>query len=249
MGVNYDLMDAKSTIKENPRKNANIFSLLFVWWLKKLLSIGNRRSLENEDLFPLLDDDKTKTSTEKLQMTWAEESTEHIEGRSGNGHRLFRALLRMLSWKDHLFIWGLVILQATFRALRPVCLGLLLLELMKGSYEEVSWAYFYGAEICLSQFGESLCFHQLLYHSALISLRWKSGTIPIVYQRVRNYSNELPNYKMTTFSNLIMSLIDHTCLLNAVEFFDALLRNDASAFRTRSSLIRRRLCTRCCLCV
>ena len=200
MGVYYDLLDAESTHKENPRKNANIFSILFFWWLKKLLSIGNRRSLENEDLFPLLDDDKTKTSAEKLQMTWAEESTEHIKGRRGNGYQLFRALLRILSWKDdHLYLLGLLILRATFRVLRPVCLGLLLLELMKGSDEEVSWAYFYGAGICLSQFGESLCYNQLLYHAALISLRWKSGTIALVYQRVRNYCNELQRNQIIIF--------------------------------------------------
>ena len=191
MGVHYDLLDARSTIKENPRKKANIFSILSFWWLKRLLSTGNERSLENEDLFPLLDADKTKTSSEKLQETWAEESTEHIKGRRGNGYRLFRALLRMLSWKDHLYLLGLVILRDTFKVLRTVCLGLLLLELMKRSDEEVSWAYFYGAGICLGQFGESLCCHQLLYHAALISLRWKSGTIALVYQRVRNYPNEL----------------------------------------------------------
>ena len=54
IGVEYNLLDAKSTNKENPRRNANIFSILSFWWLNNFLFTGSRRSLENEDLFPLL---------------------------------------------------------------------------------------------------------------------------------------------------------------------------------------------------
>ena len=77
------------------------------------------------------------------------------------------------------------ILQGIFKVLRPLFLSLLLLELMKGSADEVYWlAYLYGAGICLSQFGDSLCLHQFMYNAALMSLRWKSGTIALIYQKV-----------------------------------------------------------------
>ena len=186
MGVEYNLLNTKSTNKENPRRNASIFSILSFWWLNNFLLTGSRRCLENEDLFPLLDEDKTKTSTEKLQQIWAElESEGRDTVKKRNGNRLFRALLRMLSWTDHFYIAGMVILRAIFKVLRPLFLSLLLLELMKGSVDEVYWlAYLYGAGICLSQFGDSLCLHQFMYNAALMSLRWKSGTIALIYQKV-----------------------------------------------------------------
>ena len=186
MGVEYNLLNTKSTNKENPRRNANIFSILSFWWLNNFLLTGSRRCLENEDLFPLLDEDKTKTSTEKLQQIWAElESEGRDTVKKRNGTRLFRALLRMLSWTDHFYIAGMVILQAIFKVLRLLFLSLLLLQLMKGSADEVYWlAYLYGAGICLSQFGDSLCLHQFMYNAALMSLRWKSGTIALIYQKV-----------------------------------------------------------------
>ena len=186
MGVEYNLLNAKSTIKENPRRNANIFSVLSFWWLNNFLLTGSRRCLENEDLFPLLDEDKTKTSVEKLQQIWAELESEGRDAvKKRNGTRLFRALLRMLSWPDHFYIAGMVILRAIFKVLRPLFLSLLLSELMKGSADEVYWlAYLYGAGICLSQFGDSLCHHQIMYNAALMSLRWKSGTIAFIYQKV-----------------------------------------------------------------
>ena len=186
MGVEYNLLNAKSTIKENPRRNANIFSVLSFWWLNNFLLTGSRRCLENEDLFPLLDEDKTKTSTEKLQQIWAEMESEGRDTvKKRNRNRLFRALLRMLSWTDHFYIAGMVILQAIFKVLSPLLLSLLLLQLMKGSADEVYWlAYLYGAGICLNEFGDSLCHHQVMYNAALMSLRWKSGTIALIYQKV-----------------------------------------------------------------
>ena len=57
MGVEYNLLNTKSINKENPRRNANIFSILSFWWLNNFLLTGSRRCLENEDLFPLLDED------------------------------------------------------------------------------------------------------------------------------------------------------------------------------------------------
>ena len=138
MGVEYNLLNAKSTNKENPRRNSNIFSILSFWWLNNFLLTGSRRCLENEDLFPLLDEDKTKTSTEKLQQIWAEMESEGRDTvKKRNGTRLFRALLRMLSWTDHFYIAGMVILQAIFKVLSPLLLSLLLLQLMKGSADEV----------------------------------------------------------------------------------------------------------------
>lgn len=199
MGVEYNLLDAKSTNKENPRRNANIFSILSFWWLNNFLFTGSRRSLENEDLFPLLEEDKTKTSTEKLQQIWAElESEERDTFKKQNGNRLFRALLRMLPWTDYFYLAGMVILQAILKVLRPLFLSLLLLELMKGS-DEVHWlAYLFGAAICLSQFGDSLCFHQFMYNAALMSLRWKSGTIALIYQKVSCFAPHKACFSLAT---------------------------------------------------
>ncbi|KAJ7389913.1 hypothetical protein OS493_028376 [Desmophyllum pertusum] len=78
MDAEYDRLKSEPRHKGNPKRNANIFSILSFWWMGELLAIGNKRPLENEDLFPLLDEDKTQTSTEKLQGTWNEEKASGI---------------------------------------------------------------------------------------------------------------------------------------------------------------------------
>lgn len=185
MDSEYDRLESEGTKRENPRQNASIFSILSFWWVREILATGNKRPLENDDLFPLLEEDKTENSTEKIQLTWNEETAKRVPGKKGRGYRLLRALVRMLPWTDYTYLLGMALLFATCRVLQPAFLSLLLLELMKSPGEDFWWAYIYGAGICLSQFGNAIADHQAHFHSVLMSLRWKSATIAIIYKQVR----------------------------------------------------------------
>ena len=183
----YEHLEAKTTKKENPRKNASILSILSFWWVREILAIGNKRPLENDDLFPLLDEDKTLNSAEKLQRTWSEETAKRVPGKKENGYRLFRALLRMLTWADLMYALGMSLLYSICRVLQPAFLSLLLLELMKWPVEEFWWIYIYSTGICLSQLLNAICGHQVAYHASLMSLRWKSASIAAIFKKVRSH--------------------------------------------------------------
>jgi len=187
MGAEYDRLESKVTNRENPKKNASIFSILTFWWVREILATGNKRPLENEDLFPLLDEDKTQTSAKKLQLTWNEETAKRVPGKKGSGYRLFRALFRMLPWTDYLYLLGMTFLFAVCKVLQPAFLSLLLLELMEATTDDKWWTYIYGAGICLSQFLNAVANHQIGFHGDLMSLRWKSATMAIIYQKVRRF--------------------------------------------------------------
>ncbi|KAJ7389910.1 hypothetical protein OS493_028373 [Desmophyllum pertusum] len=183
MDAEYDRLESEPGQKENPKKNANIFSILSFWWVGELLGIGNKRPLENEDLFPLLDEDKTQTSTEKLQRTWNEGKASCSSNKGGNGYRLLKALIRAFPYTDYMVILGMTLLGGICNVLQPVFLSLLLLELMTSSGEESWWAYIYAAGICLSSFVRAITTHQWNYQAKLMALRWKSATIGIIYKK------------------------------------------------------------------
>ena len=185
MDAEYDRLESEPGHKENPKKNANIFSILSFWWVGELLAIGNKRPLEKDDLFPLLDEDKTQTSTEKLQGTWNEETTSCASNKRGNGYRLLKAIIRAFPYTDYMVILSITLLAGVCNVLQPVFLSLLLLELMKTSVDEFWWAYIYAAGICLSSFVRAIASYQWCYHSYLMALRWKSATIGIVCKKVR----------------------------------------------------------------
>ena len=184
MDSKYDRLESQPRQKENPRKSASVFSILFFWWVREILAIGQKRPLENDDLFPLLDEDKTQTSTEKLHKTWNEE-TIPASNKTGNGHRLLKALFRAFPFSDYIFILSLGLLPAVCNVLQPVFLSLLLPELMNSRVNDSSMAYIYATGICMSSFVRAICVHQYSYYAELMALRWKSATIGIVYKQVR----------------------------------------------------------------
>ena len=184
MAAKYECLEPESGHKENPKKNANIFSLLSLSWVEHILAIGNKRPLENDDLFPLLDEDKTQTSTETLQLTWKEETAKRVPGKRGNGYRLLRALLRMFPWTDYMLLLFAVLIDVAATSFQPVFLSLMLMELINTSAEESWWAYFYAAGIWMSALVRVTSEYFFVYNSEVLALRWKSATIGIVYQKV-----------------------------------------------------------------
>ncbi len=192
MATEYKRLKPETTRKENPKKNASIFSILSFWWVQELLAIGNKRPLENDDLFPLLDEDKTQTSTEKLQQTWNEEKTRCASNERRNGHRLLKALFRMFSCTDYMFVLSTGLVTGVCDVLQPVLLSLLLPELIKSSANSkgFSWAYIYAAGICLTSLVRICVAHQYRYNTDLMSVRWKSAAIGMIYGKVSSLADE-----------------------------------------------------------
>ncbi|KAL9971579.1 hypothetical protein ACROYT_G017757 [Oculina patagonica] len=206
MATEYKRLESGTIHKESPKKNASIFSILSFWWVRELLATGNKRPLEDDDLFPLLDEDKTQTSTEKLQQTWNEEKTRCASNERGNGHQLLKALFRMFSFTDYMFIMSACLLTGVCDVLQPVFLSLLLPELIKSSANSkgFSWAYIYAAGICLTSLVRIFVGHQYRYNTELMSVRWKSAAIGMIYGKVLCWS-QAELLKMT--SGYVINLI------------------------------------------
>lgn len=183
MASEYSRLESKA--KQNPKKNASIFSILSFWWVGELLAVGNKRTLDIDDLFPLLDEDKTRPSAGNLQQRWSEVTAPRATGKGRNGRRLFGALIAMFSWANYVLIWGTSLLDGIGNILQIVFLSLLLPELMKSSHKQSLWtSYIYASGICLSSSMRCFARHQFCYNAYLMALRWRSATIGIIYKKV-----------------------------------------------------------------
>ena len=188
MDSKYDRLESEPRQKENPRKSASVFSILYFCWVREILSIGQKRPLEIDDLFPLLDEDKTQTSTEKLYQTWNEEVIPS-SNKTGNRHQLLKALFRAFPFSHYMLILNLGLLPAVCKVLQLVFLSLLLPELMNSQVKDSFWVYVYAAGICTSSFVRAISAHQCSWYTELMALRWKSATIGIIYKKVRELLN------------------------------------------------------------
>ena len=175
--------------RRNPKESANIFSILSFSWMNSILTTGNTRPLENNDLFPLLDEDKTQGLTERLEETWNEECLRHPPNLGGKKrHRLLWALVSMFPWTEHAFLLSTAMISGLCNVLQPLFLSMLLVVLMKQSEEDFWWAYVYGAGICMSSLIRVLMSHQFMYNSWMTSMRWKAATIGLIFKKVGNMS-------------------------------------------------------------
>ena len=57
----------------NPRKDANIFSIVFFYWVTPLLNKGYRKELEQSDLYEALDQDHSDVLGNQLEREWKKE--------------------------------------------------------------------------------------------------------------------------------------------------------------------------------
>ena len=190
MNGEYDRLNTLGW-KENPKKNASIFSILFYRWVGEIVAIGNKCPIEIDDLFPLLSEDKTETSAENLKRTWSEEKAKGVAVTDRRGCRLFRALIQMFPWTYHLFVASAALLAGVCNVLQCVFLSLLLAQFVKSSSSDCWLTYVYAAGICLSSLVRSIANHQWVFHTYLIALRWKSGTLAVIYKKVRKHMRQV----------------------------------------------------------
>ena len=193
--VDYEKLTTERDRKK-PRTEAGIFSILSFWWLNEIFSTGNKRPLENKDLFPLIEDDKCKEATERLQQLWDEKITNHKPNTRtffprellswwpcAGGCRLLSALLQLYSWSDYALVCLLALLWGLGNVLQPVFLSLLLAELLKPSRDDFR-AYGYAAGICLSSLLSVVFSNQYAFRVKTIPLRWKSAVVGMTYRKV-----------------------------------------------------------------
>ena len=179
-GHDYEsLQPAK--FSENPKGSANIFSIISFWWMNDIFVVGSKRPLENDDLFPLLDEDKTRTSAEKLKHAWNAEGEKHGRRRQ---HLLFRSLVRMFHWTEYVFVLMFVVINGVTNMLQPVWLSFLLPELITPSPGGSSRMFVYVTGICFSTFVRALSGHQYTYRSSLLAIRWRSATMAMLLSKV-----------------------------------------------------------------
>ena len=97
----------------------------------------------------------------------------------------------MFPWTYHLFVASAALLAGVCNVLQCVFLSLLLAQFVKSSSSDCWLTYVYAAGICLSSLVRSIANHQWVFHTYLIALRWKSGTLAVIYKKVRKHMRQV----------------------------------------------------------
>lgn len=182
----YERLWQYSLFVKNPKEKAGILSRLIFCWMGSILKIGYRRSMECSDLYPLLDEDKTRTLTEDLDELWHKEVRDfHISGKNPS---LLRAMRKVFSWTEYTLLAISLFLGIACNILKPLLLGLLISLMMTigsdMSDEDLQWVYIYAAAICGAALLQVVALHQYHYKVKILGMRWRAAIVGLLYKKV-----------------------------------------------------------------
>ena len=167
------------------REEIGIWSLLFFDWMTDTFKTGSSRPLQQWDLLPVEEQNKTRVLTEKLKNNWNEERK--ARNSCGKRPRLWKCILMMLPAKEVFIMTIFGIVDMIGSTLRPLLLGMILSNLISSS-KDTSAMYIFAVLIGVISVGERLASHLRCWMAEVMGARISCALKGIVYSKVRTRS-------------------------------------------------------------
>ncbi|KAI4538921.1 hypothetical protein MG293_011188 [Ovis ammon polii] len=176
-------------VKPNPLQKANLCSRLFFWWLNPLFKIGHKRKLEEDDMYPVLPEDRSQHLGEELQGYWDQEVSRAQE--DAREPSLTKSIIKCYG-KSYLVLGMLTFLEEGTRVVKPIFLGKMI------SYVEnydpndsaaLHGAYGYAAGLSASVLVWAVLHHLYFYHIQHVGMRLRVAVCHMIYHKTLRLSS------------------------------------------------------------
>ena len=170
----------ESVTNQNPRATASFFSRLTFSWMGDVLKIGSEQPLEEKHLFPLETPFQSDQLVCSLEREWIDEKRASLQ--NGSKPRLWRAMMRIISFKDYITVIILRILYSFAFNLLPLFLWFFL----KSISAELNYAYTFPLVIFISlaSIARSLLLGQGYFRAKMIAIKLNVALIGLLYKKV-----------------------------------------------------------------
>ncbi|KAJ7382493.1 hypothetical protein OS493_034654 [Desmophyllum pertusum] len=84
----------------NPREKAGFLSLLTFFWMNDIMKLGSKQPLEEKHLFPVETSNQAERLVADLEREWLVE--ERASEQNGTKPRLWRAMMRVISYREYI---------------------------------------------------------------------------------------------------------------------------------------------------
>ncbi|XP_072762869.1 ATP-binding cassette sub-family C member 4 [Anoplolepis gracilipes] len=194
-----------TSLKQNPKETANIFSQIFLWWMLDLFLKGAKTDLKEADIYEPLKEDDSKKVTDHLEQYWNRElerlqKLEYTVGKDGQKvplkenarPKLYKALFHAF-WLPYVIIGIYIFIQAcVLRILIPILQGWIISYFVKepnstnklGKNETM----IYIACLVICTFGSALLLNHTLIMSQQIGMRLRVACSSLIYRKILRLS-------------------------------------------------------------
>ncbi|XP_045152303.1 ATP-binding cassette sub-family C member 4 isoform X2 [Echinops telfairi] len=178
-----------SEVKPNPLQDANLCSRVFFWWLNPLFKIGHKRRLEEDDMYSLLPEDRSKYLGEELQGYWDKEVLR--AEKEARVPSLTKAIIKCY-WKSYLLLGIFTLIEEGSKVIQPIFLGKII------DYFEhydptnsaaLHTAYMYATVLTVCTLILAILHHLYFYHVQCAGMRLRVAMCHMIYQKALHLSN------------------------------------------------------------
>ncbi|XP_036147821.1 multidrug resistance-associated protein 4 [Monomorium pharaonis] len=225
-------------MKENPRETANIFSILFFWWMRELFMTGAKRDLEESDIYRPVKADESEKLTDHLEKYWNCEldklkNLEYTVGKDGQKvplkrnarPRLYKAIFNAF-WLPYFIIGIYQFIQCSIvRVAVPIFQGWIIDYFARDSTGrnkiELNDVLIYVACLILCTIISVLIMHQSMLLSLQFGMRIRIACSSLLYRKLLRLNRASMNQTgtgqiMNLLSNDVTRFDQSTTFLNYI---------------------------------
>ncbi|XP_007942203.1 ATP-binding cassette sub-family C member 4 [Orycteropus afer afer] len=176
-------------VKPNPLQDANLCSRVFFWWLNPLFKIGHKRRLEEDDMYSVLPEDRSKHLGEELQGYWDKEVLRaEKEARKPS---LTKAIIKCY-WKSYLVLGIFTLIEEGTKVIQPIFLGKIINYFENYNPTDsaaLHTAYVYATVLTICTLILAILHHLYFYHVQCAGMRLRVAMCHMIYQKALHLSN------------------------------------------------------------
>ncbi|KAM6180104.1 ATP-binding cassette sub-family C member 4 isoform 2-T2 [Erethizon dorsatum] len=176
-------------VKPNPLQDANFCSRVFFWWLNPLFKIGHKRRLEEDDMYSVLPQDRSKYLGEELQGYWDKEVFR--AERDARKPSLTKAIIKCY-WKSYLILGIFTLIEEGIKVIQPLFLGKIINYFE--NYDPTDSvalykAYGYATVLTVCTLFLAILHHLYFYHVQCAGMRLRVAMCHMIYRKALRLSN------------------------------------------------------------
>ncbi|XP_072319302.1 ATP-binding cassette sub-family C member 4 [Eucyclogobius newberryi] len=175
-------------VKTNPSATANLFSRIFFCWLNPLLSLGYKRSLEEDDLYEVLPEDRSQSLGQELQRHWDQNVQ---NAKSKQAPSLCRAII-CCYWKPYAVLGIFTLIEEVIKVVQPVFLGKIIQYFEGYNPEDTSAlhsALGYAAGLSVCSIGLAIFHHLYFYYVQRAGMKIRVALCHMIYKKALRLSS------------------------------------------------------------
>uniref|UniRef100_A0A452RZ89 ATP binding cassette subfamily C member 4 (PEL blood group) n=1 Tax=Ursus americanus TaxID=9643 RepID=A0A452RZ89_URSAM len=165
------------------------FLLIFNRWLNPLFKIGHKRRLEEDDMYSVLPEDRSKHLGEELQGYWDKEvSRAEKDSRKPS---LTKAIIKCY-WKSYLVLGIFTLIEEGIKVIQPIFLGKIINYFENHdstSSVALHEAYAYTTALAVCTLILAIMHHLYFYHVQCAGMRLRVAMCHMIYRKGLRLSN------------------------------------------------------------